>query len=266
MKRLAWATDIHLNFLQPAQVEAFYREVEAAVPDALLITGDIAEAPSVGPDLWKLAERLARPVYFVLGNHDFYGSSVARVRDAMEVLLPRAPQLTWLTRETVVPLSEQTGLVGHDSWADGRFGNGSRSPVMLNDFIRIEELAWLPVEERFAQLARLGDEAAAHFRRVLPEAFARFARVLLLTHVPPFREACWHEGQISNDDFLPHFACKAVGDVLREEMLARPDCDLTVLCGHTHGRGYAQILPNLRVKTGAAKYGAPALEEVLEVA
>lgn len=266
MKRLAWATDIHLNFLEPPQVEAFCREVEAAAPDAFLVTGDVAEARTVGPDLWKLAQRLARPVYFVLGNHDFYGSSIARVREAMDVLLASAPELTWLTRQTVVPLTDETGLVGHDSWADGRFGSGPRSPVMLNDFIRIEELAWLSVEERFAQLARLGDEAAEHFRRVLPEAFERFSRILLMTHVPPFREACWHEGQVSNDDFLPHFACKAVGDVLREEMQARPDRDLTVLCGHTHGRGYVEILPNLRVKTGAARYGAPAIEEILEVA
>lgn len=49
-------------------------------------------------------------------------------------------------------------------------------------------------------------------------------------------------------------------------MRARPDRDLTVLCGHTHGRGYVEVLPNLRVKTGGATYGSPAIEEVLTVA
>lgn len=39
-------------------------------------------------------------------------------------------------------------------------------------------------------------------------------------HVPPFREASWHQGRISDDDWLPHFTCKAVGDVLREAMVA----------------------------------------------
>jgi hypothetical protein len=40
---------------------------------------------------------------------------------------------------------------------------------------------------------------------------------------------------------------------------------MTVLCGHTHSSGEAQILPNLRVLTGGAVYGKPALQRVLEV-
>ena len=80
----------------------------------------------------------------------------------------------------------------------------------------------------------------------------------MLTHVPPFREACWHRGQISDDDWLPHFACRAVGEVLVEAMAAHPECEMTVLCGHTHSPGEAQVLPNLRVLTGGAEYGRPA--------
>ena len=49
------------------------------------------------------------------------------------------------------------------------------------------------------------------------QALERFEHVLVLTHVPPFREACWHEGRISGDDYLPYFACKATGDVLLDE-------------------------------------------------
>lgn len=33
--------------------------------------------------------------------------------------------------------------------------------------------------------------------------------------------------------------------------------DVLVLCGHTHGEGEALVLPNLRVQTGGADYGAP---------
>jgi hypothetical protein len=40
---------------------------------------------------------------------------------------------------------------------------------------------------------------------------------------------------------------------------------MTVLCGHTHGGGQAQILPNLRVLTGGARYGRLELQQVLEV-
>ena len=112
-------------------------------------------------------------------------------------------------------------------------------------------------------MADLGDQAANHFRQLLPMACADYRKILLLTHVPPFREACWHEGGISDDEFLPHFTCKAVGDSLREIMLQNPHQNLTVLCGHTHGHGEVDILPNLHVKTGGAEYGQPEIQEMM---
>src|SRR5215213_9460740 len=96
---------------------------------------------------------------------------------------------------------------------------------------------------------------------VCPKPSTNF--IILATHVPPFREACWHQGKISDGDWLPHFTCKAVGDVLLEIMKENPDHKLTVLCGHTHGGGEAQVLPNLKVLTGAARYGRPALQNVI---
>ena len=83
--------------------------------------------------------------------------------------------------------------------------------------------------------------------------------------MPPFRESCWHEGRISSPDFLPHFTCQAVGEALLEVMDGRPDRHLTVLCGHTHSPGFAQIRDNLIVRTGGAEYGAPVIQEVFEV-
>jgi hypothetical protein len=154
-------------------------------------------------------------------------------------------------------------LIGHDSWADGRLGIGSASQVELNDYHLIAELTGLSWQDRFMQLAKLGDQAADHFRIFLPQACVRFKNIILLTHVPPFREACWHEGRISNDEYLPHFACKAMGEVLVNVMKEHIDCKLTVLCGHTHSQGVADILPNLQVKTGGAEYGRPRLQELI---
>jgi hypothetical protein len=47
-------------------------------------------------------------------------------------------------------------------------------------------------------------------------------------------------------------------------MSAYPDHQMTVLCGHTHSSGQADILPNLLVKTGGAEYGSPMIQEILE--
>ncbi len=43
MTRIAWLTDIHLNFLRPAGLKAFFESLPEA--DACAITGDIGEDP-----------------------------------------------------------------------------------------------------------------------------------------------------------------------------------------------------------------------------
>ena len=265
MTRLAWLTDLHLNFASPRSVEQLCRSVAEARADAVLLTGDIGEAHDVEAHLLALDARLGLPTYFVLGNHDFYQGGIKRVRDDVEALGARSPRLTYLTRTGVVPLTERTGLVGHDGWADGRLGQYDRSEVVLNDYLLIEEFIGIDKAARLERLHAMGDEAAAHLRSVLPEALERFRHVVVLTHVPPFREACWHRGEVSNDEWLPHFSSKAVGEVLVDAMIALPDREMTVLCGHTHSAGEARILPNLRVLTGGAEYGRPELQRVLEV-
>ena len=63
----------------------------------------------------------------------------------------------------------------------------------------------------------------------------------------------------------PILVARWLGTVLEELMLQHPERMMTVLCGHTHNSGVVEILPNLVVKTGAAAYGKPQLQEVLFV-
>lgn len=264
MVKLAWCTDIHLNFLDDAELNAFTDELDRSGADAIAIGGDIAEAPSLEASLRGLSARLARPIYFVLGNHDYYHGSIADVRARVRDLCDRDRWLRWLSEHNAVELTNRTALIGHGGWGDARLGNAATTPVRLNDFYCIQEL--VAASDRLTtKLNELGDEAASHVRRVLTEATARHAEVVMLTHVPPFRDACWHAGAISDDDWLPYFTCHAVGEVIVEVMQKRPECTLTVLCGHTHGAGVADVLPNVRVETGAADYGEPRINRVLEL-
>ena len=264
MKRIAWLTDIHLNFLLAQQVNDFLRSVAELRADAVLIGGDIGEAQNICDYLQWIEDWIAAPVYFVLGNHDYYYGSIAEVRMRVVRFCAERPRLHFLTYSEVAPLTPGIGLVGHDGWADGRLGDYPRSMVLMNDFKLIAELAGRTKNDRWEALKALGDEAAAHFRRVLPLAFETYEEAVLLTHVPPFREACWHAGRISDDQWLPHFTCHAVGDASLEIMAPRPDKRLTVLCGHTHGQGESRPLPNVHVITGGAEYGQPAIGRVLE--
>lgn len=263
--KLAWATDIHLNFLTPSERAAFARSVRDTGASALLVTGDIAEGPSVGPLLRELHEALGLQVFFVLGNHDYYRSSVGHVRAQMDELCSGTPGLSWLHAAAVTALGEATALVGVDGWADGQYGNYRASPVSLNDYVLIRDLALPGKGDRLRVMRELAGESAERLRGALESALPVHRRVLVATHVPPFEEACWHEGKISGPDWLPHFACKATGDVLLSAAEAWPDRRIEVLCGHTHSEGVASPRPNLLVRTGAAEYGAPALAGVLEL-
>lgn len=282
VKRLAWLTDIHLDHCTPDRRRQFVLEVRANAPDAVLLGGDIGQATTLRYELCNLAEDLGRPIYFVLGNHDYYKGSIRGVRRVAQELTSDFPMLRWLPATGAVRLTGETALVGHGGWGDARAGDFDASDVILNDYLLIEELrdAWIEGYRSRAiapdvrtilsaglkaRLGALGDEAAVHLQCVLPEALAVARHVYVLMHVPPFLEACWHQGRPSDTNWSPHFVCQAAGKVLREIMRRHPDKHMTVLCGHTHSPGEVQILDNLLVLTGGAEYGDPRVQRVFEV-
>jgi hypothetical protein len=96
------------------------------------------------------------------------------------------------------------------------------------------------------------------------------AQVLVLTHVPPFPEACVYDGAQSSPAWLPWFTCISTGEVLAEYAAAHPHQRITVLCGHTHGAGVCQPAPNLEVRTGGwapgvEGYGNPIVQATLDL-
>ena len=136
--------------------------------------------------------------------------------------------------------------------------------MLLNDFLLIEELVGLDCRALRRKLEALGDEAAGHLHANLASAVGPYRHILLVTHVPPFRDACWYQDRISDDNWLPFFSCKAAGDVISKVMREHPDRRITVLCGHTHGSGRVRIQDNIEVITGGAQYGRPHVQQVFE--
>lgn len=263
--KFAWLTDIHFNFC-PLKIPELLGKIDEAEADAVLIGGDIGESRDVTRYLEEFAEGLTIPIYFVLGNHDYYRSSIGLVRYKIKNLCGRVENLHYLSDESVVELTPDTALIGHGGWGDARVGNYDDSTVDLNDYYLIEELSNVSRPEALKPiLNKLGDEAADHVRNVLPLALEKYDQIWFLTHVPPWQKAAWHQGKNSDDNWAPHFACGAVGDALTEIMKEEPDKHLTVLCGHTHGAGKRKILPNILALTGGARYRAPKIQQVFEV-
>ena len=224
-KKVIWVIDIHLNFLSDTDTKRFINLIQKKSPDVLLVGGDTGEAPDVDSYLKKLERSIDAKICFVLGNHDFYKSSISKVRKKVRSISNSSDRLIYLDETSYVELSKDTALIGHSSWADGRFGDYEKSYVMLNDYLLIEEFIGLDKAQRFKKLNKLGDEAAFQLKTNLEKAVKHYKNILCLTHVPPFRESCWHGGKISDDDYLPHFACKAVGDILIISKSAIPNYD-----------------------------------------
>jgi 3',5'-cyclic-AMP phosphodiesterase len=263
-RRVIWMTDIHLEFLDTPRIDTFIQRVAAHSPDVVLITGDIAPHRLLRQVLLYMAHKLVTPIYFVLGNHDYYGSDVMPVRDAMTALTRERAGVAWMPAAGIIELAPGVGMVGHGGWGDGGYGDFLASPIILNDYVKIASLAKITQQERLERLQRLGKQAGDYLRGILPEAARQYQHVYVITHAPPFREACWFKGKTPpwDDPYLPHFTCKGVGDALLDAAQRYPDVQFTVLCGHVHHAGEATIQPNLQVITGGAEYEKPAVQQV----
>lgn len=257
--RLAWITDPHLNHCALAAWEALVGQVRSSGCDAVVISGDISEGEDVVFQLRRMADAFEVPIYFVLGNHDFYHSSLERTLRAVGAAAAADPRLHYLTHLPPLSLAPGIAMIGEDGWGDGTQGDYQRSPVRLNDFRLIDDFYLAPPVQWRSILWELGRQAAQRLKAKLVAAMQEHSQVLVVTHVPPFRAACWYQGRTTDDDWAPFFVCGQCGDVLRAAAVEEAQAKLEVICGHTHSGGVAKIAANLTVTTAAARYGRPEL-------
>jgi predicted phosphohydrolase len=265
--KLVWLTDIHLNFLKSNARQKFYHEIISTDCDAVLISGDIAEAPCLIDIMTEMAVHIIKPIYFILGNHDYYRGKIHEVRDALTSLSKTNKQLFWLPASGIQQLDSNTALLGQDGWADGRLGDYQNSTVALNDSRMIADLFQEKVLGKFQLLEKmqqLADADAAQLQSNLLQAISQHPKkIVVLTHVPPFKEACMHKGNASDDDWLPYFSSKVTGDILSQIAEENPSVEFLVLCGHTHSPAQYKPLVNLTVKAGHAEYYKPEIQELI---
>lgn len=127
--------------------------------------------------------------------------------------------LIWLTESPAIQLTEETYLIGHDGWVDGRAGIGQRSGLLLNDYRAIADFRDLPTTNAVYEQMRKRADAAT---RRLTQQIRKKGLGIALTKVV-------------------------------EETGAR----LTILCGHTHGETNVTINDNIIVRVGWAQYYNP---------
>ena len=204
IQSLTWLSDIHLEFLRQRKIDDFAQQVQAHPGKAVLITGDIATGDLLQSVLGTLARNIDRPIVYCLGNHDFYNSSFEKVEQAIAGAGQLFNNLIYLDGKSIIPLTEQTALIGINGWACGTGGIGRGTGIRLTDDTEILDFECLPTDDdRFNLMFQLAKGYAETLRPTLRDALARFQNVIIGIHVPPFLEAAWHMGQISGPQFLP---------------------------------------------------------------
>lgn len=259
--KLLWTSDLHFNFLTPARQEKLFEDVNNSGASAFLIAGDIATSKSIIDVLDRMSKGIKVPIYFVLGNHDYYNGSIIETEVRITKFCEEFKNLIPLFAvDGPISLSPAVGLVGING-AFGDFGYGNKdTTVELTDFTAIEELRITGKEKRIPVLHNFASMHAYSAKKKLEYAVSDgFEHIILLMHVPPFDAASWYKGQQSSPDFLPYFSNKKIGESIKNVAEDNPNVKFTVLCGHTHGHGSVRVLSNLRIITCGSDYRYPSL-------
>lgn len=253
MKKLCWVTDLHLDLATEEAKRKLVLGIQEQKANWIVVTGDVSEKGTSFQVLTDLQKEVGIPLYYVLGNHDYFGSSYEYIRS----LAAKYPNIGYLTTGMIVDLDAKTCLVGQDGWPDGGAGDFESSRVLLKDFLVISDFMgygkhqWRRIMEEFSRQSTLEGEAT------LLKAFETYDKVIFATHVPPFRECCYWQGEPSRDDWAPFFVNQTLGKMFIEMMENYPDKELLILCGHTHAAMEYHPLPNLTARVGHADYGTP---------
>ena len=269
MGTYAWATDIHLDFLgtDNQKLIQFGEGLIKSQPTGIFLTGDLSIAGRLIYHLSALERIVQRPLYFVLGNHDYYGAPIEPVRQAMKELSNQSSFLRYMPTMPYYTLSPATAVVGHDGWYDALHGDWQNSSFRMTDWTAIHD--FLPVNGTkatiVAQTRKLAHEGVTHVQNGIKQAVKYHRNIVVLTHFPPFAEAHVHEGKLGDPHAMPWYTSKMMGDMLMDASKAFPNVNFRVLCGHTHGKWDGQVTKNLSVHVGGAEYNNPALQGLIEV-
>jgi DNA-binding protein HU-beta len=103
VESLTWLTDLHLEFCSHRTRDRFYHSINQAPGEIVIITGDLSAGPHRLAQYTELAEQIRKPVYFVLGNHDRYGTTFANAEAVVERVTTLFSHMVRLDGSQVTP-------------------------------------------------------------------------------------------------------------------------------------------------------------------
>lgn len=209
----AYFSDLHLD----VKGDSIYKKIESFMKTNNLqkafVTGDISNGIQITYHLKQLSKVIPE-VYFILGNHCYYFSSIFRVEDEISNLTPVYSNLHWLTALPPIELSADTALIGSEGWNCSKAGieRFSLESLIVKEFrdMSFEEFQLFKntiLEYKFKQASR------------------RYKNVICLTHFPPV----WNTNKFLDFYFKRYNVNSGLKHILDQQ-----DLNIKVYSGHTH--------------------------------
>jgi len=200
-------SDLHFEFHRDGGA-TFVDSLDPSGVDVLIVAGDLTTAELLQISLQKICKKYKDSiVVYVLGNHDYYGSSFESVH-SMLVEMERPNNLHVLNNEVIV--SSNARIVGTTLW----FRDDAFNAVYagrLTDFRAIEDFAANVYEENEKAIAFLNENVQE-------------GDIVVTHHMPSFDcVAPVYKGS----DINRFFACELSGLIMARQPTAW-------VCGHTH--------------------------------
>lgn len=263
---LLWMSDLHFDQAPARDCRKLLSDLKNAEYDAAVITGDTAASATLVQHLKALAHACApRPLFVVLGNHDFYGSSLYTTRAEVRVLCQKVTNLHHLQDHGAVWLNRHAVLLGHHGWADARCGWGSKTCIRNPDHWCIDDFRKLDQAGRFDLMAELGNASTSRIRQNLNTVLRQADTLIVATHVPAFQTSAHYNGTPCGPCHSPHYVHASLGGLLIGAARHNHEKQFTALSGHTHSEVQEQILANLKSRVAGAKRGNPRIQGILTV-
>jgi len=275
--KLAWVTDIHLDCVDNLQTALNSLNAGLAGCDGLILSGDISTGSSVTYHLRDLEEVVQKPIYFVLGNHDYYFSDILDVRHRVVETTRYMSFSKYLGAIPYHRLSNSTVIIGSDGWYDAFNGDAIGSDMIMNDWLKIADfkpaiknsLMGKTINKSIImQVAREICKASVnHIIKSIKIVADDSEHVIVVTHVPPFAESYTDDKykNILPQNVIPWYTSKMMGEMLKTAAKTYQQTRFTVLSGHTHSPFEGDILHNLHAKVGKSQYGSPQIAGYINI-
>ena len=252
-KKYLWFTDCHLDKLLPWTLAKFIYDIVKENPAGVFLTGDISVGPLLCYHLKLMAEFIHCPIYFILGNHDYYFKTFEEQHQNIRDLCKQYDNLIWVTESDIIYLGNEVALIGAEGWYDARLGNPDYLKftfdwLLIKDFKKCKNMT-----QRIDMFRELSKNSCKIIKEKLESALDKdYKTIYILTHMPPWKQATRDEGTFLEKYYLPYNVNLALGETIEKVMQDRKKKSVECWVGHTHVPEYIRVSRNIVCQVGAA--------------